>query len=233
LRGTPGCGESFSLSDRELLGYDTVPHSDLDRRVGNAEKGSGVAHGEPFIENVFLDFCGELQEAEQVGDSGSVLTHPLGDVVLGELEFVLEAAIGHGFFNAVEIPPLDVFNEGHFQRFAGGSFPQHDGDFRKACEPCRVPPPLPGEDPVVVRQFPSGHQDGLQHPFFTDRLDQFFQLVVLNLLAGLIGIGLQSVHRAVQELDVLPLKPVTGRKKLVQAATEATLILWHVTEPPG
>ena len=45
----------------------------------------------------------EVEEADGVGDGCAVLANGLGDLVLGEFVVVLEASVGGGLFDGVEV----------------------------------------------------------------------------------------------------------------------------------
>ena len=62
-------------------------------------------------------FGRQCEEAQGVGNGGAVFAYVLGNFFLREKTLVYEHAIGFGFFDGVEIFPLDVFNQREFHHF--------------------------------------------------------------------------------------------------------------------
>lgn len=167
------------------------------------EDGACMAHGNVSIENVGLDVLGKLENAHEIGDGGAVLADAGGDILLGEIEFVIEALIGKGLFNAIEIVALDVFDEGDFQGFGGGGITDEDGNFREAGELRCTPAAFAGKDLILSRVGGSGDEYGLEHPFFAYGVHEFLKPGVVDAVARLEWVGNEVLDRTVEELDVV------------------------------
>jgi hypothetical protein len=96
------------------------------------EEGARVAHGEALLGEKLLYLEGKAEEAEHVGDGGAVLACPLGNLVVGEMKFAVEAIKGVGYFDRVEVLALDVFDKRNFHEAIVGKFLDDDGHFMKA-----------------------------------------------------------------------------------------------------
>ena len=56
--------------------------------------------------------CGELEEAEEVGDGGSILSDNFADLRVRECELVHEPFVAFRFFQWIEVGALKVFDQG-------------------------------------------------------------------------------------------------------------------------
>ena len=95
-----------------------------------------MAGAEAIFPKPLLDFGGEPEQPEHVGDGRAVLSDPAGDLFLGHSELDNKLVIGLRFFNRVQVFALQIFDEGDLQgrmfvRFADdGGNPDQAGALR-------------------------------------------------------------------------------------------------------
>ncbi len=63
-----------------------------------------------------LDLVGQFHEAQQIADRGAGAAHRLGRGQMRQTEFLNQAQQRLGFFERIEIFPLNVFDERHGDR---------------------------------------------------------------------------------------------------------------------
>ena len=157
----------------------------------------------------------------------------LGNFLLGEGKFLLQSLEGERFLDGVQILALEVFDKGKFQGFRGGGFPQDDGDFREAGQFSGAPAAFSRNDGVAVVVGSAGDEDGLEDALFANGCHQLLERFVFHRLPRLVGVGLQGIRRAVEELEVLGLEPLGGGEEIVEAASEASLLVYAHDGAPG
>jgi hypothetical protein len=154
----------------------------------------------------------ELQEPKRVRHGRPVLAHPVGDLFVRETELVLEARIGFGRVERVQVLTLDVLDERHLEKVALGLLlPPDDRDLRQARQRGRPPPPLPGDDLELFA--PGGHDDRLDDALLPDGRGELRERALRELAAGLEPVGNEPA-----DLD-LPCSP-------------AACFTWNIV-PPG
>jgi hypothetical protein len=80
-----------------------------------------------FLEEI-LDRLIKFQEADRIGDSGAIFPGALGDLLLGEVEFLREALERAGLLDRIEIFALKVLNECHLERHFFGHIAHYNGN---------------------------------------------------------------------------------------------------------
>ena len=151
-----------------------------------------MAHAQVARGDLLLYLAGEAEDAQKVRDRGAFLAHPLGEVLLGELEFVLEPLVRLGCFERVQVLALDVLDERHLQELALGRF-LHDGrNGLEPGEPCRAPPALACDQAVAAAC--SVHDDGLDDPLLFYGRCELFELPVVKDLPRLVLVGSDPVQ---------------------------------------
>ena len=114
-------GESFHLANGHTPASDSARQREARLGIRNGEKGAGMAGGEAALFEQFLDWLFQLQQADGVGDGGAVFSSALGDLFLGEVEFVNQPLEGMRLLDGVQIFALEVFDERHLQRHFFGN----------------------------------------------------------------------------------------------------------------
>jgi hypothetical protein len=147
------------------------------------EKGAGVSHGQAVFGNKLLHFEGEPEEAQHVGDGGSVLAGALGDLLVGQAEFAVEALEGVGDFDGVEVFALDVFDKSDFHEAVVGDVLDNDGHVMKAGDAGGAKAAFTGDELIAVVRAP--YDERLDDAVFANGLGEF-----LEALRGERGTGL-------------------------------------------
>jgi len=98
-------------------------------RIDDGKDGPGLPCREPSMQEILLHGGTELQQPDAVADGRAVLPHPLGQFLLGYPRFLNEIRIRLGFFNRIQILPLDILYERNFQTLHLGEVLDQYGDF--------------------------------------------------------------------------------------------------------
>ena len=69
-----------------------------------------MAHGDLSFGQAQLDFRRKFQQADRVGHRGPILPYLLGYLLLGQMELIRQHLKGIGFFNRIQIFPLNVLD---------------------------------------------------------------------------------------------------------------------------
>ncbi len=75
-----------------------------------------------------LQFRGQLQQAEGVGDGSPLFAGLLADLVVAEAKFARHAVEGHGQLDRVQVFALDIFDDGELKDLLIVGGPNDDGD---------------------------------------------------------------------------------------------------------
>ena len=153
-----------------------------------AEKGPGVALGEARLPEQAEGLGGELQQAELVGHGGLGFADLAGHRLLGEAGGLQKGLEGLGLLHEVQIPPLDVLDEGqegglvfvHRHHNAG-----HLGETGHAGGPQAA---LPGNQLVAAVLGPADGQR-LEYAELLNAGGQLLQALPGKAGAGLVRIG--------------------------------------------
>ena len=62
-----------------------------------------------------LNLCRKLEKAEIIGDGSTLLSYPVGHLLLCEIAFLDQSLIAEGHLNRVQILPLDILHDGHLE----------------------------------------------------------------------------------------------------------------------
>ena len=105
-----------------------------------------MTHRQTPLAKPFQNFAGQFQQTECVGDAGALLSNAFGGLLLGEAELRQESLIGMGLVHRVEIFPLNVFNQGEFQRLMFADFTYESRNPGQAGPLGRPPAPFTSDD---------------------------------------------------------------------------------------
>lgn len=111
----------------------------------------------------------------------------------------MEALVGGGFLDGVEIFALEVFHEGELQNVSVRGFTDDDRDFGKAELARSAPAAFASDEFVGIAD--DADDEWLDDAPLADALDEFLQLFARELLAWLEGAGNNAVEGEV--LDAL------------------------------
>lgn len=142
--------------------------------------------------DVILQFRGELQKAEGVGDEGAAFADLDGGLLLGELKLSNELLVTAGFFDCVEIFALKIFYEGKFQNGAVIRFTDDDRDFRQPGHLGGAPPAFTGDQFKNVAAL--ADDERLDDSLLLDGVRQFLKRFRGKILAWLKGTRANSCH---------------------------------------
>ena len=123
---------------------------------------------------------------------------------MGQPEILQQALVALGFFERIQVLPLQVFDQRHHGGIAVVHFPLHCRDFVQAGQHRRAEPPFAGDDLVaVLGGRVRSDQYRLQQALDADRLRQVFQFGLVEVHAWLEGVGVDLVHRDGDHRDPL------------------------------
>ena len=133
------------------------------------------------------------QQTQGVGHGRTGLAHPLGSLLLGQAEIIHQGLVAQGFFHAVQVLPLQVFNQ---RQLLGGfviCLDDKGGNLSKSCQAGGAPAAFPRNNLIIpVAGFPDG--EGLNHAMNADGFCQRLQLLLIKILTGLVGVWLHPVQ---------------------------------------
>ena len=62
-----------------------------------------------------LNLCRKLEKTEIIGDGSTLLSHPVGHLLLGEIALLNKSLIAESHLDRVQILPLDILHNGHLE----------------------------------------------------------------------------------------------------------------------
>jgi hypothetical protein len=158
-----------------------------------------VAEGELAGLYVLLDGCGELEEAEEVGDAGAVFAGARGHLLLGEMEVLREALVGAGLLHGVEVGALEVFDEGEGEEGAVIDFFDDGWDVGPPESGGGAEAALAGDELIAFAVSGSADRYRLEEAVTLERGFQFGEVFRAEFLAGLEGVGADLVDGEIAE----------------------------------
>ena len=102
--------------------------------------------------HVFADLERQPEKSRDVGDRRAILADGVGDLLLREMEFVRESAVGVRFLHRVEIFALEVFDERGGEQPIVRDVADDDRHLEKAGALRRAPAAFAGDDLVASLQ---------------------------------------------------------------------------------
>ena len=121
------CGPLLHRAHRPPLARRLAGQPLLQRAVGGAEQGAGVAGRQLPVGQQVLHRRRQAEQAQRVGDRRAALADPLGDVVVGELEVLDQLLVGRRLLERGEIRAVEVLDE----RLLDGAHVVGDADDRR------------------------------------------------------------------------------------------------------
>src|SRR3981189_499429 len=109
-----------------------------------------MSHGDPVFRHEKLALLREPEQAQQVGNGGSVFACTLADLFVIQVEIPAEALKGLGDFYGVQVFTLNILDKSDFQNPVIGKFPDDNRYFLELRDPCSTPPPLTGYQHIAV-----------------------------------------------------------------------------------
>lgn len=180
-----------------------------------------------------LDRLGQRNQAQQVGHGHPRLADGIGHLLLGQLELLLQALQGQGFFQRVEVLALDVLDQRHGDGGFVGHFADHGRDGVQPGLLGGAPAPLTGDDLVAVVADRADH-DRLHDAVQTDRVRQFLERLGVHVptrlvLAALDQLDRQLLQFLLVDLDSLRFQRADGRttEQCIQPTSETAFLDGH------
>ena len=150
-----------------------------------------MAHRQLTLRDQVLHLPGQLQKTNVVGDRGPVFPGAMRDFFMGEAQLRMEPLERLGRFDGIQVLPLDVFHQGHFQQPLIPDGANDHGDSKQTRQLSRPPSPLPRHNLVAILDL--SHQQGLQDAVGLDGLGQFVEFGLVKIAPRLKTIGLEQV----------------------------------------
>ena len=95
----------------------------------------------------------------------------------------MQAGVGHGFLDGIQVLALEVFDEGKFQHLAVAGLTDNGGCLGQLEFGGGAPAALPGDEFVLLAHL--AHDERLDDAVFADALDQFLQVFGGKFMPGL------------------------------------------------
>ena len=124
------------------------------------------------------DFTGQVQDAQQIRHRGPALTDPLGDLLLGQVEFLHQLPVGQGFLYRREFLALDVLHQRHFQTFRVAGFLDDDRNLLHPGPLSRAEAPFAENQLVAACHF--SDYERLQYSLVADGIREFRDLPLIE-----------------------------------------------------
>jgi hypothetical protein len=157
-------------------------------RAGQTKKRARVPHREAPFRDEELDFFGQLQQTDDVGDRRSVLACPAANFLLRKPQIAAQSLKGVRCFNRVQVLALYIFDQCELQHGAICNVLDYDGHFLKLRDPGSPPSALACYYLVTIAS--TTNDQGLNDPVCPDRGGQLFEPVRIEVRARLHRIGL-------------------------------------------
>lgn len=143
--------------------------------------------------NQFCRFSGQFQQPQGIGHRRPAFPQLPGRFFLGQPQGLHQLLDAPGLFHGIQVAALHVFHQGHFHHGIFIVVPDHHRHLGESGGFGRPPAPFPGHDFVLPPFLPD--DQGLDHPALADAFLQFPEGLRVKGLPGLVGIGLQVLHR--------------------------------------
>ena len=153
--------------------------------LSHGEEAAGVSRADRALLEARERFFGELQEAQAVGDAGAALSELLGEILLGQAEFILEFLNGPGLFRGIEILALQIFHEGHYHDVLIGHGTDQHGHFPEPGQTGSAPAALARNDLIAAGGSGFAHDERLDDALAAYGRGEFLQGILRDSLAGL------------------------------------------------
>src|SRR5262245_15372345 len=130
-----------------------------------------MAHAQAVLSHQLLDFAGQFEEANQVGDGSSFFSRTLSDFLMAQVILRREAIEGVSDFDGREIFALDVLDQSHLEKSVRGRIADHGWDSLKAGQARGSPSALAGNQMILLTG--SLNNQGLNDAVCPNRLREF------------------------------------------------------------
>ena len=121
----------FGVTYGQAARHDRIEQDVLQSALGKRQYGAGMAGREHAVLERILHRAGKLKQAQGVGDGGTALAKPLGQLLLTVRQTLAQGLDGLCLFKRVQILALEVFDKRGGQGVLIGQFPQINRHFGK------------------------------------------------------------------------------------------------------
>ncbi len=151
-----------------------------------------MAGAEAVFPKPLLDFGGEPEQPEHIGDGRAVLSDPAGDLFLGHSKLENKLVVGLSFLNRVQVFALQIFDEGDLQGRMFARF-AHDGGNSGQAGALRGTPAAFAGNQLEKSVVEGTNDDRLNDTVLPDRIGQLVQPIFIEILARLMLVGEDSI----------------------------------------
>ena len=169
-----------------------------------------MAHADFGVAQANLHVGGQLEQAQVVGHGRAVFAHPVAQLFLAQVALAQQALVAEGDFDGIQVLSLNVLNQGHFQHLLVVGLADVGRNGFQTRQPGGLQAPLPADELVGVgAELAQGH--GLDDALNLNALGQFVQGLLVEMGAGLVGVGLDVLDRnEAHRVDGVRHQPVAG-----------------------
>src|SRR5439155_14645234 len=193
--------QRLDRADGEAVGDHLFGRSAQIALVGDGEQGASVAHAQLTGDDGFLDRVREPEQPQRVGDGGTVLPDPRGELFLRQAMLLDQPLVRLRLLDRVEVLALDVLDQRQLEGLLLRDLPDHHRQLAQAGPLRRPPPPLAGDQHVAVVR--AADDERQEHAFAADRLGQLLDVAFVEVAAGLVPVGPDLLDAEVQHAFAL------------------------------
>ncbi len=140
-----------------------------------------MSGGQRLLFELLLDRRWQCQQSQGIGDVAAALADGLGDLCLATAELVHQAAVGFRLLQRRQILALQILDEGDLEHLGIAERPDDDRHLVQPGALRGAPAPLAGDQLKIGARLAAlalhrPHEQGLDHAFFADRLNQPVEL---------------------------------------------------------
>ena len=139
----------------------------------------------------------QSQQTQCVRHCRTGLDHALGNLLLRQSELLHQTLITFGFFDRVQVLPLQIFDQCQLHDLVFLSLKHHRRNVFQTCLTCCTPAALTCNDLVVAVLLALAHRDWCDDTVQANALCQLVQRYLIKDLPRLIGIRLDFCQRQV------------------------------------
>src|SRR5579864_4865491 len=158
------------------------------------DEGPRVAGGDDARGDRRLDRGARAEQPERLRHRDAVLAEPLGDLLVGQSEFIDQSAQSARFLDRVEVGALQILDQAEHQLLiVCGRRADDRGQGGQSGEPRGSPPTLAGDELVAIGQ--AADEDRLQHTMEPDRFGKLAERLGVEPGADLLVRGTDLIDR--------------------------------------
>jgi hypothetical protein len=164
----------------------------------------------------------ETEKSERVRDARARTTETTRHELLGHTGALQETLVSGGLFHGIEVFTLEVLDEGQLEGLVTGDLPNDDRDGFEPETGGGSKASFSRDQDVVIAMLADDQR--LNHAVLSDALTELFKGLVVEVLAGLLGVRRDSTQGA-QEVVVVDLAEPRSGDQGIEASTER--VAWN------